>query len=204
VDDEKLVWRVAYRGPMSAPLDPSARAESQPTGRAVPEVEIRRSKRRRKSVQAYRDGARIIVLMPAGMSRAEEQRWVDTMVAKVEGRERRIRPDDEALHSRARDLSRRFLDGAAEPTSVRWVDNQRRRWGSCTPEDGTIRLSSRLQELPDWVVDYVLVHELVHLLVPHHGPDFWAYVERYPRTERARGFLEGVVLGAGWKDLPED
>ncbi|QMW67326.1 M48 family metallopeptidase [Mumia sp. ZJ1417] len=189
---------------MSAPLDPSARAVVRPTGRSAPEVEIRRSRRRRKSVQAYRDGARIVVLMPAGLSRAEEQRWVDTMVAKVEGRERRVRPDDEGLHARARELSRRFLDGAAEPTSVRWVDNQRRRWGSCTPEDGTIRLSSRLQELPDWVVDYVIVHELVHLLVPHHGAEFWEHVERYPRTERARGFLEGVVAGAGWKDLPED
>ncbi len=189
--------------PMSAPLDPS-RAVVRPTGRSAPEVEIRRSRRRRKSVQAYRDGARIVVLMPAGLTRAEEQVWVDTMVAKVEGRERRERPDDEDLHARAVALSRRFLGGAAEPTSVRWVDNQRRRWGSCTPEDGTIRLSSRLQDLPDWVVDYVLVHELAHLLVPHHGPEFWAHVERYPRTERARGFLEGVVVGAGWKDLPED
>jgi len=75
---------------------------------------------------------------------------------------------------------------------VRWVDNQNQRWGSCTVVDRTIRLSSRLQGMPTWVVDYVLLHELAHLLVPGHGPDFWQWVDRYPKTERARGFLEGV------------
>ena len=70
------------------------------------------------------------------------------------------------------------------------------RWGSCTPLDGTIRLSSRLREMPTWVLDYVVVHELVHLLVPGHGAQFWELVDRYPRTERARGYLEGVAAAA--------
>jgi len=80
---------------------------------------------------------------------------------------------------------------------VRWVDNQGSRWGSCTPIDATIRLSSRLRGMPTWVIDYVLVHELAHLLVPGHGPAFWAEVGRYPRSERARGYLEGVAAVAG-------
>jgi predicted metal-dependent hydrolase len=83
------------------------------------------------------------------------------------------------------------------------VANQGSRWGSCTPVDRTIRLSSRLQGMPSWVVDYVLVHELAHLLVPGHGPDFWALVEQFPRTERARGYLEGVSATAGL-DLSDD
>ncbi|KAA1422604.1 M48 family metallopeptidase [Mumia zhuanghuii] len=185
--------------PLDRPPGPGTAAKA-----AGPQVEIRRSARRRKSVQAYRDGDRIVILMPAGFSRAEEQRWVDTMVAKIERRERRTRLDDTDLRTRADRLSAELLGGAATPTSVRWVDNQKRRWGSCTPEDGTIRLSSRLRDMPDWVIDYVLVHELVHLLVPHHGPEFWAYVERYPRTERARGFLEGVAAGAGWRTGEDD
>jgi predicted metal-dependent hydrolase len=94
-------------------------------------------------------------------------------------------------------LAVRHLDPSVEPTSVRWVDNQRNRWGSCTPADGTIRLSRRLVGMPDWVIDYVLFHELAHLLVPGHGPEFWALVARYPRAERARGFLEGVAATAG-------
>jgi hypothetical protein len=64
-------------------------------------------------------------------------------------------------------------------------------------------MSRRLQELPSWVQDYVLVHELVHLLVPGHGPKFWALVARYPRAERARGFLDGVSAAANL-DLSDD
>jgi predicted metal-dependent hydrolase len=80
---------------------------------------------------------------------------------------------------------------------VRWVGNQQSRWGSCTPGDRTIRLSQRLQDMPAWVVDYVLLHELAHLLEPGHGPAFWALLRGYPQLERARGYLEGVAAAAG-------
>lgn len=104
------------------------------------------------------------------------------------------RTSDGELDTRARDLSARYLEGRAVPTSVRWVTNQNTRWGSCTVLDGTIRLSHRLQAMPEWVVDYVLLHELVHLLHSDHGPAFWAELTAYPHTERARGFLDGVAF----------
>ena len=63
---------------------------------------------------------------------------------------------------------------------------------SQTGAGGTVRLSTRLQGMPAWVVDYVLVHELAHLLESGHNERFWSLVERFPRTERARGFLEGA------------
>jgi len=157
-----------------------------------PAVEVRRSGRRKRTVSAYRDGEKIVVMIPARMTRAEEKEWVTTMVARVTKAERRRRPSDDDLQVRAARLSRKYLDGLAEPTSVRWVANQRARWGSCTPADGTIRLSDRLQGMPGYVVDYVLLHELVHLLEPGHDEDFWGWLERYDLTERARGFLEGV------------
>jgi len=158
-----------------------------------PAVEVRRSGRRKRTVSAYRDGEKIVVMIPARMTRAEEKEWVTTMVARVTKAERRRRPSDDDLQVRAARLSRKYLDGLAEPTSVRWVANQRARWGSCTPADGTIRLSDRLQGMPGYVVDYVLLHELVHLLEPGHDEDFWGWLERYDLTERARGFLEGVT-----------
>ena len=172
---------------------------------APPTVEVRRSARRRRTVSAYRDGDTIIVLVPARLSRTEEKRLVDEMVAKVSSREARYassgpRSGDEALTIRAAQLSRDHLEGRARPASVRWVRNMNSRWGSCTTTDGTIRLSHRLQSMPSWVIDYVLVHELSHLLEPGHGPQFWAWVDRYPRTERARGFLDGVAMAA---QLPE-
>lgn len=162
-----------------------------------PQVEIRRSARRRRTVSAYRDGDRTVVLLPARLSRAEEKRWVALMLERLERQDARLRPSDTELMARARELSARYLDGKAMPRSVRWVTNQGARWGSCTPSDGSIRLSTRLQGMPPWVVDYVLIHELAHLIVPGHGPKFWVEVERYPRTERARGYLEGVSATAG-------
>jgi len=165
-------------------------------------VEVRRSARRRRTVTAYRENGRTVVLIPAAFTAAEERRWVDRMVAKLQTREeRRTRglASDDQLMARAGELSAAWLGGQAVPLSVRWVDNQNRRWGSCTPADRTIRLSSRLRGMPEYVVDYVLVHELAHLLEPGHDERFWALVRTYPRAERALGFLEGVesrVAGA--------
>ncbi|MCA1711688.1 MAG: M48 family metallopeptidase [Actinobacteria bacterium] len=159
-------------------------------------VEVVRSDRRRRTISAYRQDGRTVVLLPARMSKADEERWVVEMLARLERQEARRRPAVDALEQRAADLSERYLDGRAVPTSVTWSRRQNGRWGSCTPADGTIRLSSRLQGLPDWVVDYVLVHELAHLLQPGHDPAFWALVGRYPKAERARGYLEGVAAAS--------
>jgi predicted metal-dependent hydrolase len=174
------------------------------TGGGPPAVEVRRSARRRRTVSAYREGGRTVVLIPARMSRAEERRWVAAMLERLDRQDRKRRPGDVELLRRATELSRRHLAGQARPASVRWVGNQGSRWGSCTPVDRTIRLSSRLQGMPAWVIDYVLVHELAHLLVSGHGPEFWAQVARYPRTERARGYLEGVAAASGLRISDDD
>jgi predicted metal-dependent hydrolase len=168
-------------------------------GGARAEVEVRRSRRRRRTVTAYRDGDVTVVCIPARFSRAEERAWVDRMLTRLAEQDRRRRPGDDALARRAADLSARYLDGRARPRSVRWSSNQRTRWGSATPADGTIRLSTRLRGMPGWVLDYVLLHELAHLVEPGHGPAFWALLQTYPRTERARGYLEGVAAA---RDLP--
>lgn len=184
----------------SQPSDRPAHASpGEPDGQLPrsAQVEIRRSARRRRTVSAYREQDRTIVLVPARMSRSEEARWVAVMLEKLDKQESRraarAAGTDAELHERALGLSKRWLDGACVPVSVRWVGDQRTRWGSCTPADGTIRLSDRMRPMPGWVIDYVLVHELVHLLVPGHGPKFHALVDRYPKAERARGYLEGII-----------
>jgi predicted metal-dependent hydrolase len=164
--------------------------------RVEPVVEVRRSRRRRRTVAAYREDGRVVVLVPARFTRAEEKEWVATMLARLEKSERRRRPSDAALSRRAAELSAKHLDGLAEPLTVRWVANQNSRWGSCTPSDRSIRLSTRLQGMPGWVIDYVLVHELAHLIEAGHTPTFWSWVDRYPRAERAKGFLEGVAAAS--------
>lgn len=159
-------------------------------------VEVRRSPRRRRTVTAYRDGDTLVVLIPATMTKAEEKHWVAEMQRKLQRTERKranpARASDEALLLRCVQLSRQYLDGTAQPVSVRWVPPMRTRWASCTPADRTIRVSERLRDVPSWVLDYVLVHELAHLRVAEHNRAFWDLVERYPKTERAIGYLEGL------------
>jgi predicted metal-dependent hydrolase len=135
-------------------------------------------------VSARQVGDVLEIRIPARMSAAEEARWVGEMVRRFERRSAASAVD---LAARAARLSSKY--GLPAPASIRWVDNQNSRWGSCTPAEGSIRISSRLSAFPLWVVDFVLVHELAHLVEPGHGPRFRALVERYPLAERATGFL---------------
>lgn len=165
-------------------------------------VEVRRSRRRRRTVTAYREGQTVVVLVPASMSQADERRHVDALVARLLAREARSEAPtgDEALVVRARELGQRYLapqlGRAPVPARVTWVGNQHRRWGSCTPVDQTIRLSDRLRPMPAWVRDYVLLHELVHLVEANHTPRFHALTAAYPDADRARGYLEGYADAA--------
>ncbi|HEX4723192.1 MAG TPA: metal-dependent hydrolase, partial [Pseudonocardiaceae bacterium] len=122
---------------------------------AEPLVEVRRSRRRSRTVSAYREGDTVVVLLPARMTRAEEQHWVAEMLARLQRSETRrrspARTSDAALLARCNQLAARHLRGRAAPTSVRWVPPMRTRWASCTPADGTIRVSDRLRDVPSWV-----------------------------------------------------
>ena len=152
-------------------------------------VEVRRSTRRKKTISAEIVGDALIVSIPERMSRAEEQEWVQRMATRMSQRKRRDRMnDDGALARRAGELADRYLDGI-RPNDIEWVTNQKSRWGSCSPQERSIRLSIELTEYPAWVRDYVIVHELAHLVHADHSDSFWDLVNRYPLTERARGFL---------------
>jgi hypothetical protein len=133
-------------------------------------------------------------MMPAGFDAEAEAHWAGAMVRRVlAGEARRRRPDPD-LAGRARRLSEAYLDGRARPTSVTWSARQRQRWGSATAERGAVRISERLREAPVWVLDYVLLHELAHLVAPRgHGPEFHALLARYPHHDMAEGFLRGLA-----------
>ncbi|MCP4224504.1 MAG: M48 family metallopeptidase [Actinomycetia bacterium] len=147
-------------------------------------VEVIRSPKRRKTAQARLVGSTVEIRIPARCSGTEEAELVDHFRAKFE---RSRAADTVDLTQQATKLAHQF--GLPEPASIRWVSNQRFRWGSCTPVDGSVRLSDRMTEFPPWVIDYVIVHELAHLVVENHSAAFWALVDNYPLTERARGYL---------------
>jgi predicted metal-dependent hydrolase len=171
-----------------------------------PTVRIVRSHNRRRTVAArlVEGGAVLEVLAPAGISDAELQPIIEKLSQRIRRRaERPARDVDVALARRATELNREFFDGKLQWTELRYVTNQNHRFGSCTPGKRSIRISHRVAKMPAWVRDYVLVHELAHLVEPNHGPRFWKLVNRYPRVERARGYLMALGL-EGEADEPEE
>ncbi len=159
-----------------------------------PNVEIIRSKKRKKTVQAKEVNGKLYVYLPAGMDEGKEKKYIDRIVRKVEERKRRQKLNDgESLVRHARELNKRYFEGKLK-FDIKYVTNQNSRFGSCTTEDGTIRISDRLADMPSWVRDYVIVHELAHIIQPNHSKKFWELVNRYKYTERARGYLMAVGM----------
>ncbi len=174
-----------------APSDP-ARDPSHPavSGRRMSSrypVEVIRSDRRNKTVSAKIVDGVIRVRIPAWMTAADEAKFVDDVVQRIE-RERKSNSVN--LEGRARSLAKEYA--LPEPESITWSKVQRQRWGSCSVGSGDIRISDRLVDVPPWVLDHVIIHELAHLVIPHHGPEFDAIVDRYPLAERATGYLMAV------------
>jgi hypothetical protein len=128
------------------------------------------------------------LMVPASMPHAEREHWVEVMSHRFERRAQRSRPSDERLEERARHLNVRHFGGKLRWTSIGFAEMERQ-WGSCTFTDGAIRIARRAASLPDWVLDYLLVHELAHLVHSDHGDGFHELVGRYPLTERSKGYL---------------
>ncbi len=158
------------------------------------EIKVIRSKRRVKTVSGRMEGEVFVVRAPAALGSAELDQLIQQLLQRQRRKERKGGLDDVALERRARQLNRQYFDGQLQWKSIRWSARQDKRAGSCTPARGTIRLSHRLATMPAFVRDYVLVHELAHLLEANHSARFWELVNRYPRTERARGFLMAAGL----------
>ena len=160
-------------------------------------IEIIRSKRRKKTVAARIVGDTLQVRAPADLPEDELHRVIKKLRPRLEReRQRRRAADNGELAARAAVFNERYFDGKLRIRQLSYVSNQRRRFGSCSPSQAVIRISDRVAFMPRWVRDYVLIHEMAHLVEPNHSPRFWALVNRYPRTERARGFLMAVGLEA--------
>ena len=128
------------------------------------------------------------LLVPATMPHAEREHWADVMRRRLLRRTERQKPSDERLAARAQTLNRRHFEGRLTWTSIQFADMERL-WGSCTFTDGAIRIARRAAALPEWVLDYLLIHELAHLVHSDHGAEFHELESRYALTERAKGYL---------------
>ena len=158
------------------------------------EIRIIRSKKRRKTVQAREIGGVLEILASAHMSDKQLEPILKDFTARINRHKKLSKLDDQALERRANVLNRKYFDNLLHWESIRWVTNQERRHGSCNTDSGTIRISHRIAEMPRFVQDYVIVHELAHLIEPNHSQRFWELVYQYPRAERARGYLMAVGI----------
>jgi hypothetical protein len=160
-----------------------------------PPVVVKTSTRRRKTSMAQWVDGHIVVSLPAHLKGDDRQKTIEWLVEKLLAKEKGVRSlGDAELMAQARQLSERYL-GGVKAASVRWVTNQSSRWGSCTVSTREIRISHRLREVPDWVLDSVLVHELAHLVHANHSRAFHQLADRYPRHGDASIFLAGFGIG---------
>ncbi len=165
--------------------------ESTLPGISEGEIVVLRSKRRKKSISAYRQGGRIIISIPARMSKADERSVIPEMIAKIRAQEADESPSETMLMQRCVQLLERYAPEITIcPKSINWRQ-MRERWGSCTSVDATIRISDRLKGAPEYALDYVLFHEAIHLHYFDHGPEFKAVLARFPEESRAEAYLEG-------------
>jgi predicted metal-dependent hydrolase len=164
-------------------------------------VEVIRDRRLKSRVHWEWNGNHVRIRAPQRASQPELDRMVADIVDEVKRRRAQVRARADAdLEALARQLNRRYFGGKLSWHSIRWVSNMRKRLGSCTnggPTDGDIRISDKIRGWPDWVVEYVVAHELAHRRYSKHSQEFWAYVAKYPKAERARGFLLGVAAQLG-------
>jgi predicted metal-dependent hydrolase len=159
------------------------------------DYEIRRSKRRKQSVGAYREQGKTIIVAPVRMPVKEVHLYAEELVAELNAHDEKI-SSAEILNERASYLVQTYLDvdvlnDYPVPVQIRWVTNQNTRWGSCTPGDGNIRISHRIQGMPQYVIDAVLLHELIHLLVEDHSPKFYSYLDKFTDYKLAKEYLAG-------------
>lgn len=181
------------------PAAPSTTVTVVPASFDRPELEVRASSRRTKTGSAHWSGTKIVVAIPSRLRGSERDSFVDELVRRAMRERPQSAARDAALEERARVLAELYTE-ARLPSAVRFVANQRRRWASCSPASGEIRLSTRLRNVPDWVLDAVLVHELAHLHHVEHSTAFHAMADRHPRQADAELFLDGYQLGLGIAD----
>jgi predicted metal-dependent hydrolase len=162
----------------------------------LPQYRVIRKERRRRSISAFRQGGVIEIHIPAKMSKRQELEIIPEMIAMVLRREGRSRKTDLQLLEIGMELLAKYLpDFDVVPASINWR-NMSERWGSCTTVDRTIRISDRLIGAPNYVLNYIIFHELIHLRIPGHDQDFYNYLNRFTDQQKCEAFLEGFELGS--------
>lgn len=157
------------------------------------EIVVRRSARRKKTIAVSKEIDTFVLSAPVRYSVESNIRALTDLFNRLAARDHSSAAD---LVELAAELNQRYFSGRLRPASIRWVTNQNlSRWASTTTSTGDIRISHRLQAVPRWVLETVIVHELAHLQIGPHTKEFHALADRHPRQAEAKLFLDGFSAG---------
>ena len=154
------------------------------------EIKIIRSPRRKRTVSARMVNSCLVVSAPSAISEENLTKIVSDFKLKFEKKKLKEELDrNQPLSLIAASLNEKYFSSQLKINSIEYVTTQNSKYGCCNYNDGHIRISHKVGFMPKWVRDYVLIHEMAHLIVPNHSKAFWDIVYRYELAERARGFL---------------
>lgn len=150
-------------------------------------------------------GQRVLVRIPKQTSQHNLAELIKNLTVKLTRLQRKRKKRSSVdLEQRAHWLNQEYFQGELKWSSIRWVSNMQYRLGSCTtggPTDGDLRISDRIRDWPQYVIDYVIAHEICHRKYPDHSDNFWEYLRFYPLFDKALGFIDGIAFTDG--NLPE-
>lgn len=157
------------------------------------EVKIIRSTKRRKTISARLVKDILLINAPYLISAPQLEKIV--VHFKERFRRKKLKEElnkNEDLMSVASRLNEKYFENKLKVKTIEYVTNQKSRFGCCNYRTAHIRISHRLSTMAVWVRDYVIVHEMAHLIEPNHSQAFWDIANRYELAERARGYLMAV------------
>lgn len=159
------------------------------------QIKIIHTRRRRKTVSARVVKDTLLISAPAGLSGPRLEGIIADLQSRIERKKARQELNQrEDLAGIAARFNEKYFGNALRINSIEYVTDQHSRFGCCNYRTANIRISHRIAAMPLWVRDYVIVHEMAHLIEPNHSSAFWDIVSRYKLAERARGYLMAVGL----------
>lgn len=162
------------------------------------EVKIVRSRRRRRTVSARIVKDTLLVNAPLMLSQERLDNIVADFKLKFERKKLKAELDkNDNLIERAEKINEKYFGNRLKVNSIEYVTDQNTRFGCCNYRAAAIRISHRIGLMPEWVRDYVVLHEMAHLVEPNHSSAFRNIVSGYKLAERAKGYLMGVGFDHG-------
>lgn len=159
------------------------------------EIKVIRSHKRRRTVSARVVNDILVVSAPVLIPQPHLEKIVANFKERFERKKLKEELNKkEGLESVAQRLNERYFENKLSIDTIEYVTNHKSKFGCCNYRSRHIRISHRISTMPAWVRDYVIIHELAHLLEPNHSKAFWDFVNRYELAERAKGYLMAVGL----------